>query len=219
MNVLLVDDHPLLCDAIEMLFARHWPRTRVRSCGSLAQALAQVQAHAPELVLLDLALPDSRELQALCALREACPQAQVVVLSADDRAETVTAAIEAGAAGYVVKTADAPTLQQALQTVLDGGVALPASCIGDVHALAVQRHHAAALQHDLSERQRDVLRLLIQGKANKEISRALDLSESTVKTHIAALFRKLDVSNRTQAVLAAARLGLRLTPSGLADRV
>jgi DNA-binding NarL/FixJ family response regulator len=141
-----------------------------------------------------------------------------VVLSADERAGTVTAAIEAGAAGFIAKTANATQLCGSLQTVLDGGVCVPASCLSDVHAAAAQRHAASGgdalvdpLTQDLSARQVDVLRLLVQGQPNKAISRELALSESTVKTHVAAVFRKLGVSNRTQAVLAAARLGLRLS--------
>jgi DNA-binding NarL/FixJ family response regulator len=219
MSVLLVDDHPLFCDALEMLCARHWPGMRVRSCGTLAQALVAVQRAQPSLLLLDLTLPDAQGLDALRALHQACPDTPLVVLSADERAGTVTAAIEAGAAGFIAKTANAAQLCGSLQTVLDGGVCVPASCLGDVHAAAAQRHTGTAggntlvdpLTQDLSARQVDVLRLLVQGKPNKAISRELALSESTVKTHVAAVFRKLGVSNRTQAVLAAARLGLRLT--------
>lgn len=219
MSVLLVDDHPLFCDALEMLCERHWPGMRVRSCGTLALALLAVQGAQPSLLLLDLTLPDAQGLDALRSLRQACPDTPLVVLSADERAATVTAAIEAGAAGFIAKTANAAQLCASLQTVLDGGVCVPAACLGDVHAAAAQRHTGTAgggalvdpLTQDLSARQVDVLRLLVQGQPNKAISRELALSESTVKTHVAAVFRKLGVSNRTQAVLAAARLGLRLT--------
>ncbi|EHR69003.1 response regulator containing a CheY-like receiver domain and an HTH DNA-binding domain [Burkholderiales bacterium JOSHI_001] len=217
MSVLLVDDHPLFCDALAMLCERHWPGMRVRSCGTLAQALVAVHAAQPSLLLLDLGLPDAQGLDALRQLRLASPDTPLVVLSADERTQTVTAAIEAGAAGFIAKTANATQMCGSLQTVLDGGVCVPAGCLGDVHAAAAQRHAGAdaggwphAQDHELSARQVDVLRLLVQGKPNKAISRELALSESTVKTHVAAVFRKLGVSNRTQAVLAAARLGLRL---------
>jgi DNA-binding NarL/FixJ family response regulator len=125
------------------------------------------------------------------------------------------AAIGAGAAGYIPKTADAESMLAALRVVLAGGVYLPPSVL---ERRAADRPGSRAWSpppqrpEDLgfSPRQADVLRLLIEGQPNKLISRELDMSESTVKTHLAAIFRKLDANSRTQAVLAAARLGLRL---------
>ena len=132
----------------------------------------------------------------------------MVVLSGDDRPETVEQAIELGACGFVPKTARGDTLMQALQVTLDGGVWLPpGSMAGALPATVFGRVTPATL--GLSPRQADVLRLLIDGQPNKLICRALALSESTVKTHLAAVFRRLEVNTRTQAVLAAARLGLR----------
>lgn len=211
MSWLLVDDHPLFCDAMGLLLARRWPGLRLQHVGSLAQARDKLHALRPDLVLLDLNLPDARGLQALLALRDEFPALALLVISGDDRTELVHAAIEAGAAGFISKTADAEALCGQLQTVLDGGVCLPATCLGDAHATVAQRHaQAQALLQALSPRQLEVLRLLVQGLPNKTISRELALSEATVKTHVAAVFRKLGVVNRTQAVLAAAQLGLRL---------
>lgn len=205
MRVLLIDDHALFSDALMLLIASRFPQLQLLQAGSLAEGLRQLQQHADVgLVLLDLGLPDAQGLQALLALRQQAPQLRLVVLSADDRHETVIGAIEAGACGFVHKSARAEVMSQALQVTLDGGVWLPSS--GSMPAPTALRDHELGL----SPRQLEVLRLLIEGLPNKLICRKLELSESTIKTHLAAIFRRLEVSNRTQAVMAAARLGLRL---------
>lgn len=206
MKALLIDDHALFRDALGLLIGSRFPGLQLLQAGDLAGGLALLAEH-PELrlVLLDLQLPDARGLQALSALRAQAPQVRAVVLSADDRPETVEQAIELGASGFVPKTARTEVLAQALALTLEGGISLPAAPGEPAPGAATD---AQAL--GLSPRQADVLRLLVEGHSNKAICRALALSESTVKTHLAAIFRRLDVSNRTQAVLAAARLGLRL---------
>jgi DNA-binding NarL/FixJ family response regulator len=171
----------------------------------LTQAIATVRRHVDlDVVLLDLALPDSQGLEALARLHEASPDARIVVLSADDSASTVRGAIDQGAAGFIPKTAQGSTLRAALDVVLGGGVYLPGS-----PAQASPPDGAPERALDLSPRQVEVLHLLIRGATNKHIARELSMAESTVKTHLAAIFRRLEVSNRTQAVFAAARLGLR----------
>ena len=216
MKLLLVDDHALLRDGLALVMAQEFIGLRMLHASTLAQAMAALQRdHDVRLVLLDLALPDGDGIQAMPQLREAAPTATLVVLSADERPDTVMAAIGAGAAGYIPKTADAEAMLAALRIVLAGGVYLPTSVL---ERRAADRPGSRTWSpspqrpEDLgfSPRQADVLRLLIAGKPNKLISRELDMSESTVKTHLAVIFRKLDANSRTQAVLAAARLGLRL---------
>ena len=136
------------------------------------------------------------------------------MLSADDSPDTVLAAIDAGAAGFIPKTARSGVMQQALRTVLAGGVYLPPAVL---LAPRAQTAEADTLT-GLTPRQTDVLRLLIEGKPNKLICRELALSESTVKTHLASIFRRLGASSRTQAVVAAARLGLQLGPAASSPR-
>lgn len=207
MQILLIDDHSLFRDALALLIAHRFPDISVLHAGSLEEARRTIAGEpALRLALLDLALPDSRGIDAVHTLKTMAEHVTVVVVSADERPETVLAAIDAGAAGFIPKTARKAMLEEALETVLDARVFLPPQAITD---LAPLHPHDDTL--DFSPRQRDVLRLLIEGKPNKTICRELDLSESTVKTHLAAIFRKLDVASRTQAVLAAARLGLRLS--------
>jgi DNA-binding NarL/FixJ family response regulator len=208
MKLLLVDDHAMFRDGLSLLIAHHFQDVEVLQAERLAQAIAMVKRHVDlDVVLLDLTLPDSSGLDALPRLHEATPNARIVVLSADDSASTVRGAIECGAAGFIPKTAQGSTLRAALDVVLGGGVYLPGSPPQDPSPAGAPER---AL--DLSPRQVEVLHLLIRGATNKHICRELSMAESTAKTHVAAIFRRLEVSNRTQAVFAAARLGLRQAP-------
>ena len=209
-KALLVDDHAFLRDALSMLMAREFPSLTLVQAGSLAQARQVLQDHADvQLVLLDLALPDGHGLELLPQLRDATA-AMLIVMSADDSSETILAAIQAGAAGYIPKTLESAHMLAALRVVMSGGVYLPPNLLASTGRPAPGARDPADL--GLSPRQGEVLRLLIEGKPNKLISRQLEMSESTVKTHLAAIFRKLEATSRTQAVVAAARLGLRLVP-------
>lgn len=206
MKTLLIDDHPLFREGLALLMASAFPQLDIRQAGSIGQAIERLRAEPDiDLALLDLGLPDSTGTQSLRRLREAAPEVTVVVLSADESPETVLGAIDEGAAGFIPKTSQPGAMRAALETVFAGGVYLPPGVLG----LRTDTPPTEALL-GLSPRQLDVLRLLIDGKANKVICRELELSESTVKTHLAAIFRRLEVNSRTQAVVAAARLGLRL---------
>jgi DNA-binding NarL/FixJ family response regulator len=214
MKTLLIDDHPLFREGLAMVMTHAFPQLKLHQAGDITEALARIAEQGDiALALLDLNLPDSSGLQGLQRLREHAPQVTVVVLSADESSDTVMAAIDAGAAGFIPKTARLGVMQDALRVVLDGGVYLPDSILSTSTAPAAP---AVAPEADaalgLSPRQLDVLKLLIEGKPNKLICRELELSESTVKTHLAAIFRRLNANSRTQAVVAAARLGLRLHP-------
>lgn len=207
MKCLLVDDHALIRDALALLIAMHHPHVDLRHATCLADARDLLQADPDiRLVLLDLALADSSGITTLARVREVSPLSRVVVLSADDRAETVLAALDAGAAGFIPKTTESNVLRRAIATVIDGGVYLPPIELPDAPAAAPSTTENLGL----TPRQVDVLRMLVDGRSNKSIARALELSPSTVKTHLEAIFARLHVSSRTQAVVAAARLGLRL---------
>lgn len=233
MKLLLIDDHPLFRDGLSLLIQHrlslpdHAALTLLEA-GDLTEARAVVQAHPDvKLALLDLNLGDRQGLDTLEQWRAIAPDVPVVVLSADDRPATIVSAIDRGAAGFIPKTAQAATMQDALRRVLAGEVYLPEllgaedaaggnTLLPDGTPLVAVPLPAEDESPEsvlgLSERQLDVLRLLIEGKPNKEICRMLVLSESTVKTHLSAIFRKLHVSSRTQAVVAVARAGVALGP-------
>lgn len=207
MKLLIVDDHALFRDGVGLLVRLDFPQVQLLHAGSLAEALEALERHPDtRLVLLDLALPDASGLDGLARLRAAAEEIPCVVLSAEESPMVVLAALDAGAAGFIPKTTRSETMLPALRTLLAGGVYLP-PC---VTAGAPQADAARAPSLGLSDRQMEVLRLLVKGKSNKHICRDLSLSESTVKTHLAAIFRRLEVNSRTQAVVAAARMGLRL---------
>ena len=208
MKTLLVDDHTLLRQTLAVVIGQTWPTLQLLEAGSLSEACRQCAAHPDlSLVLLDLGLPDAQGLQGLALLRERAPQARLVVVSAQDQPQMVLDAIEAGAAGFIPKTTEFRVMVNALDLVLQGGVYLPP---GMATAPLLT---PAPDGLDLSPRQLHVLGLLMAGHSNKSIARQLDLALSTVKTHLEAVFQRLGVNSRTQAVLMVARLGLRL-PQG-----
>jgi DNA-binding NarL/FixJ family response regulator len=227
-NALLIDDHALFRDGLTLLLGQRFPDVVVDHAQDLATALKRL-AEAPliDLVLLDLGLSDSQGLGSLSQVLEVRPQASVVVLSADDRPETVDAALAAGANGFIPKTSRGGVIDEALRIVLGGGVYLPRNALVAARLQQVRQpapppvrppprlphtvHEdapVAASALDLSSRQLDVLRLMSEGLSSKNIGRELNLAESTVKSHILVIFRKLGVESRAQAVLAAVRLGL-----------
>jgi len=224
MKVLLVDDHALLRDGLALVMEREFIGLNLLQAGTLADTRAMIERHPDvKLVLLDLMLPDGDGKSALAWLREAAPGARLVALSADESRGNIFAAINGGAAGFIPKSVQAEAMLQALRIVLAGGIYLPSATLerraaaragngpdSGAPAWIPTAHRPEDI--GLSPRQADVLRMLIDGKPNKLIQRELDMSESTVKTHLAAIFRKLDATSRTQAVVAAARLGLRLGP-------
>lgn len=194
-------------EGLALLLAHEFPQWELRQAGSLEQAAACLATDADiGLVVLDLSLPDSAGLATLTRLRLRAPQPRYVVLSASDEPDLVVGAIEQGAAGFVPKSSQTGAMLGAMRAVLDGGVVLPPSVCQAPAAAA----RPAADVLGISPRQVEVLRLLIEGKSNKAISRDLGIAESTVKTHLETLYRRLDATSRTQAVVAAARLGLRL---------
>ncbi|WP_426990697.1 response regulator [Cupriavidus sp. 30B13] len=201
---MLVDDHALLRDALALLLTQRFPHAEFRGAGSLAQARSALATQPADILLIDLDLPDAKGIEALLALREEVPQARAVVVSADDRAETVYAALDAGAAGFLHKATDSVEFADAIQFVMEGGVALPLSFVG--RPAAAPTSYAAL---GLSRRQWEVLRLVLQGKPNKLVCRELDLSASTVKTHLSEIYRRLGVRSRTQAMVEVARRGIK----------
>jgi DNA-binding NarL/FixJ family response regulator len=216
MKALLVDDHALFRSGLMMLLTMRFPEVDMREADGLTAALAHLEAEPDiELVLLDLGLRDSEGLPTLRQLRAVSDERTLVVLSASDDADTMIAALNEGAAGFIPKTTRSGAVEQALRVVLSGGIYLPPavySAVAPLPEMTQSDEDRAAEVIDrlgLSPRQVDVLRLLTAGQSNKVICRELDLAESTIKTHLLGLFRKLGVSSRTEAVVAAARIGLK----------
>lgn len=211
MKILVVDDHPLIQEALRHVL------TELDAELELVQAEDASDAHAAlaaapdtELIVLDLTLPRSDGFELLAELRRDWPGIPLLVLSATHDRATVERALDLGAMGFIPKTANTRVLIDALRLVLSGGVYVPADCPGAGNVRL--RSPARAEDLGLTLRQSDVLRLLVQGKPNKLICRDLRLSEGTVKVHVSAILRALNVHNRTQVVIELARRGVRLDP-------
>ena len=215
MKLLVVDDHPLIREAVQGVVTRLEPGATVLAVGDSERGFAIADAEPDlDLVLLDLNIPGLAGIPALKAWRRRYPEVPVVVLSSADDRPTVLAAIAAGAAGFIPKSSPNEVLLNALRLVLAGGKYLPPEALAPVAGSGARAPREAterALSLEtlgLTDRQAQVLKLLAAGKSNKLICRELDLAERTVKAHISAVFRALGVTTRTQAAIAAAKLGL-----------
>jgi DNA-binding NarL/FixJ family response regulator len=215
-KILLIDDHALFREGLKFLLRSLDAALEVHEAGNCAKALEHAAAGNYELVLLDLKMPGVAGLDALAALREALPDSPLVVLSGEDNPGVVRAAIERGAMGFIPKSSTPEVLLHALRLVLARGVYLPPMVLdaaGPASPSASAASPATAGQPvlpGLTPRQMDILRYVIQGKPNKIIARELDISEGTVKSHLSSVLHALGTRNRTEAVYAAAKLGLRL---------
>lgn len=207
MKILLIDDHPLFIEGIRGVLHRLNDAAVIHTCGSCEEALELVAADDNfDLVLLDLNLPGMSGLDGLQQLRHQLPATPIVLLSASEDRRKVLNAIEQGAKGYIPKSSGANIIITALQLVLSGGVYLPMAILDSINSAQNKTTNTEGLS--LTPRQIDVLQLLAQGHSNKAIGNRLTMAENTVRVHVSAIFRFLDVSNRTEAGMAASRMGL-----------
>lgn len=222
MKVLLVDDHVLFREGLSMLLRHLMDDVEICEAGNVEEATVQITAYGDvNLILLDIGLPNMTGTESVRLMRERHPEIPVVALSSSEDKVTVLSALDHGAMGFVPKSSSASILTNALRLILAHGIYLPPSVfLGDRQPPgAVPPPHAAAEpsstvkrtpeQLGLTPRQADVLLRILEGKPAKVISRELNLSASTVKTHTSAVLRALNVTTRTQAIIAAGRLGLR----------
>lgn len=214
-RVLVVDDHPVVREGIAAMLGRMPGVAVVGEAEDGQEALAMVARLKPDVVLMDLRLPIMDGVEATRRIVQACPGVRVLILTTFDQDEMILAGLRAGARGYLLKDSPRAEIARAIAAVHEGQVWLhPAVATRVVEHLAgtcdpapgtaVQEIEAG---NPLSERERDVLRCLARGLANKEVAVQLGIAESTVKTHLANLFAKLGVNDRTEAVTVAVRRG------------
>jgi len=208
MSVLLIDDHPLFREGMRSLIERMDEKARVVEAESCEAALALGERDGPglDLILLDLALPGMNGLEGISRFRERFPTTPVVVISATFDAARVKQAIERGAQGFIPKSMPPDVLMSALRLIFSGGVYVPASVMQDGGQQAEAPRSATA--PSLTSAQARVLALLARGQSNKEIGNALDISDNTVRAHVSAILRALNVTNRTEAAAVALQAGL-----------
>jgi len=203
-RILIVDDHPVVREGL-MAVLEGIPDIRVvGTAQSAEEALAAIKTVRPDIVLLDLELPGMSGIDAIPRLIAGGDHVRVIVLTAYDTEERVLGAIRAGAGGYLLKGAAAAEIVHAIRAVREGGSYLTPRVATQVMAQVVSRGRSGVL----SEREREVLRLIAQGRSNKQIGRQLSITERTVKFHVTSIFNKLGTDNRAQAIAVAARRGL-----------
>ncbi len=222
MKILVVDDHVLIRDALRGVLKELKGDADVLEASDCRQAMALIAENADDLdlVLLDLHLPDRDGFSALAEVRERYPTISVVVLSGQHDRASVVKALDLGVSGYIPKSGQREVMLTALQLIFAGGKYIPPEILtrdSPTTAPPVStppgggRPPTSPSDLGLTERQLDVLALMMQGKSNKAICRVLDLAEPTVKNHVTAILKALKVTNRTEAVIAVRELGWELT--------
>lgn len=211
-RLLICDDQAIVCEGLRAILA---PVARIQVVGVAVDgldALAQVRASQPDMVLMDLKMPKMNGVQATRAIREEFPEVRVLVLTTYDDDEWVIDAIRSGASGYLLKDTPQETLVQAIIETADGLSHIDPHVAGKL--ISHVSHQPGPVYPDpklisqLSDREREVLRLLATGLSNTEIAQTLFLSDGTVKNYVSTVFSKLGVSDRTQAAILAIRYGL-----------
>lgn len=214
-HVLLIDDHGLVRHGLQLLINEALPQVQVHLAGSLAEGLQALSRSATDLVLLDLTLGDVHGMAGLRKLRQEHAAVPVVIVSAQDDRDTVLAALDAGAMGFISKVAPPDELRSALtQVLMHRAIHLPQS-VSTRHDAGRDLSELASL--GLTPRQIEVLGHVVQGLSNKEIARKLDRSEVAVKKHVTAALQALGVSNRTKALVALSQHGYRMNAAAAGD--
>lgn len=202
-RVMLVDDHRIVREGLAYMLTEVDGVELVGEAGSAAEMFDMVDRMGPDIILLDVHMPEMSGLEALERLLRDHPDLKVIMLSMHDQAAYVQQAIRLGAAGYLLKSAGLEELVRALQTVSEGRPYLQGELAG-----ALVEMTDVADSPSLTTRELEVLRLLTAGSENKQIARQLGISEATVKTHLKSIYERLEVRSRAEAAARAVRLGL-----------
>jgi DNA-binding NarL/FixJ family response regulator len=216
LKILIIEDHALVREGLVRLLARIEKGVVLRDCADFDSALAVLEGEDEvDLILLDLALPGIDGFVGLDILRRQFPALPVVVVSAFDDAPTINRVMNLGASGFIPKSYSGEALLAALHEVLAGNIFRPDGAgkparLDDMPPLPPAGNGVQPAEFGLTERQAQVLALMVRGLSNREIGDELELSEGTVKIHVTAIFKALGVASRTQALVAVARYGIDL---------
>ena len=207
-KILIADDHPLFREAICNVVAAGFPGSELLETSDLDSALAIAREHDDlDLILLDLNMPGMNGLNGLISLRNETPSIPVVIVSAEEDKQVVLQAITYGAVGFITKSSPRAQMTEAIVQILAGDVYLPSDIIRSNRIITRRTPDEAPLSPELlyalTRKQLLVLERMAKGESNKQIAYHLDIAETTVKAHVSAILRKLNVSNRVQAILSA----------------
>lgn len=223
MKIMIADDHTMVRRGLKMLLGKLFEDVSVEGAGSVQELLEKiVPADPPDVILLDLFMPGMNGLEGLKAVCRKVPDVPVAIISAWEEADDVIAAIQSGAKGFILKSSDENILKLALSLILSGETYLPSHVMsylkanGGMLSTGLPTHFASDNSlSKLTNREKEVLQLLMNGASNKEIGRNLNVVEGTIKKHLRDIFKKLGVSNRTRAVIKATELGWSSEKSGI----
>lgn len=211
-RVLIADDHAMVRDGLRSILSSAEDVEIVGEAGTGGEVLEAVQALAPDLVLMDIRMPDMDGLAATEAIKQCSPHTSVIIVTSYESKEYLRRAIEAGAAGYLLKGTSREGLITTIRAVRSGGSMIDARLLGELlHDMGLEgkfEHGAGDPLQSLSPRERQVLGLLVEGLTNKEIAQQMHYSVGTVKNVVQRVIEKLGVSDRTQAAVCAVRSGL-----------
>ena len=203
-RIIIADDHPLFRNALQLAVSQAVPDAAVQEVDCIEQLMALLAEQGEvDLLLLDLKMPGASGFSALASLRHLYPDLPVVMVSATEDTGVMQQAMRFGAMGFIPKSTPLPMMSQALHAILAGDIWFPAG----LSLEQVPADNIAEQLASLTPQQFKVLSMLSEGKLNKQIAFELSVSEATVKAHVTAIFRKLNVKNRTQAVIAMAQMG------------
>jgi NarL family two-component system response regulator LiaR len=212
-RVLVAEDHAIVREGLCSLLTARYGVQVVGEAANGLQAVEQAQTLHPDVILMDLAMPRMTGLEAILKIREKDPDARILVLTSFGEDARVSAAIRAGAMGFLLKDCGADDLAHAIQSVHRGNLSLPQGLAQKMMAGLFGAPGATVPTEELTRRELEVLRCLAQGMSNAEIAQALSISLPTVHSHIHSVLGKLNVTSRTQAALYAIEIGL-VTPPG-----
>ncbi|MDP2152849.1 MAG: response regulator transcription factor [Methylotenera sp.] len=211
-RVLIVDDHTLFRSGIKLLLERQTGFEVVGEAGDGLEGVKRAKQLKPDVVLLDLHMPETSGLEAIPLLREEAPLAQVIMLTVSEDADDLLEALRAGARGYLLKNIEMDFLLDSIRRAAAGESVMSAQMAGKLaDAIRAPQHSLAKTTSNLGKltpREREIIAMLASGASNKEIARTLDLAESTVKIHVQGILRKLNLASRVQAAVYAVEHGL-----------
>ncbi|TYO67007.1 response regulator transcription factor [Bradyrhizobium hipponense] len=216
MKVLIVDDHALIREALHAVLKQLKREVVVFEASNSRQAMHIVEEHPDiSLILLDINLPDRDGFSVLRELRDRYPTVAIIILSSSDDQDTVKRAFELGALGFIPKTTEREVMLNAIKLVFSGGIYIPSEILEETtspHLTTKPAPRDSPKSLGLTDRQIEVLGLLMKGKSNKSIANILNMAVPTVKNHITVVLKALNVTSRTEAVIKVGKMGWELPP-------
>ncbi len=198
----VADDHPLFRDALLGVIHSRLENVEVSQSATFDETIVAIQNKTDlDLLILDLNMPGSNDLYGLISIRKRFPMIPVVIVSAHENVEIISRAIGHGASGYIPKSLSVDEMSEALKTIIEGDEWIPEKFRGNLNVLQTEEKTLAEKISDLTPQQYRVLHFIREGWLNKQIAYELNVTEATIKAHVTVIFRKLGVTNRTQAVV------------------